>query len=243
MDKGLGLVIHILYYITMLRNILAIETSSAVCSVALSTNGVISEQFQPAQREQSQLILPMIDTLLIQAGLTLSELDVIALAIGPGSFTGVRLGLSVVQGLTISTEIPIIAISSLQALAQGIYHERADKKVIVCVNAYMDEIYSAQFQLAEQDIMMPLSDEQLLAPKALILPEDIAEWVGVGTGWGAYSDQLSVKPPIIYADYLPHATEVLDLAIKLYSPKRLQRIDEVEAMYLRTGNAWRHNTI
>lgn len=228
----------LLYYWAMLKNILAIETSSSVCSVALLHDKLLYEQFKPAQREQSQLLLPMVDQVLQEAAIKLSEISAITLAIGPGSFTGVRLGLSVVQGLCISTNIPVIPISSLQAMAQGLRQDFNYSKIIVCVNAYMGEVFSARYVADAAGIMQIEGCEQLSRPEEMTLPDELENWVGVGSGWTAYPDQLSSKPKI-YSDYLPHAKNLITLAQVSNQELALKSVDEVSAVYLRTANAWR----
>lgn len=221
----------------MLKNILAIETSAAVCSVALSTERAFFDQFELAQREQSQLLLPMINKILEEANISLTDLSAIAVAIGPGSFTGIRLGLSVVQGFTIGTHIPVIAISSLQAIAQGIFEEFGEPQVLVCVNAYMDEVFFAIYCVDAEGIMQLEGEELLSLPEELLLPPNFTECVGAGNGWAVHAERLPSAPKKIYTEYLPRARNLVKLAQALQN--QAKPIDEISAIYLRNANAWR----
>ena len=91
-----------------MSNIIAIETATEACSAALGVNGRIIERFEIAPRRHTELILPMIESLLAEAGIARAQLDAIAVGRGPGAFTGVRLAIAVAQGLALALDIPVI---------------------------------------------------------------------------------------------------------------------------------------
>lgn len=220
-----------------MTTILALETSAAACSVALSINSIVTEQMTPTQRGQSQVLLPMVDALLTDANLSLTDIDALALSIGPGSFTGLRVAMSVVQGLAISSNIPVIPISSLQVLAQTAYRERGIKKALVCVNAYMGELYWGEYAL-QQDSMIAIAKEQLLKPENVVLPDDLASYAGVGSGW--LLESISVPESfIIDTDILPHAQDVAALAVLEFKQGKALSIDDISPVYLRQQDAWK----
>ncbi|MEH6638368.1 MAG: tRNA (adenosine(37)-N6)-threonylcarbamoyltransferase complex dimerization subunit type 1 TsaB [Porticoccaceae bacterium] len=99
--------------------LLALDTSTQLCSVALYRNGEIAEEVIDVPRGHTQHILPAIDRLLSSTGIALNTLDAIALTAGPGSFTGLRIGMGVAQGLAFGVDLPVIPVSTLQVLAQG----------------------------------------------------------------------------------------------------------------------------
>ncbi|HZW51285.1 MAG TPA: tRNA (adenosine(37)-N6)-threonylcarbamoyltransferase complex dimerization subunit type 1 TsaB, partial [Rudaea sp.] len=101
-----------------MSNIIAIETATEACSAALSVDGRVVERSEIAPRRHAELILPMIESLLVEAGISRAQLDGIAVGRGPGAFTGVRLAIAVAQGLALALDIPIVPVSSLAALAQ-----------------------------------------------------------------------------------------------------------------------------
>ena len=103
--------------------ILAIDTATEACSVSLNIDGSSQEIFEVIPRQHTERVLPMVDELLSSASLDLSQIDAVAFDCGPGSFTGVRVGTSVAQGLAFSHDLPVIGVSSLAALAQLAFRE------------------------------------------------------------------------------------------------------------------------
>ena len=157
-----------------MARILAIDTSSAWCSVALSLGGEPPLlRHEPVSAGASQLLLPWIDELLLQAKISLKDLDAIAIDVGPGAFTGVRLGVAAVQGLAIAMQLPVIPVASLDALALQLVHtnqfKSADpKNFVIAIDARMDEVYWAQYQI--QDAMpIRIGEIHLTKPEALEL--------------------------------------------------------------------------
>ena len=157
-----------------MARILAIDTSSAWCSVALSLGGEPPLlRHEPVSAGASQLLLPWIDELLLQGKISLKDLDAIAIDVGPGAFTGVRLGVAAVQGLAIATQLPVIPVASLDALALQLAHtnqfKSADpKNFVIAIDARMDEVYWAQYQI--QDAMpIRIGEIHLTKPEALEL--------------------------------------------------------------------------
>jgi len=125
-------------------NLLAIDTSTEACSAALSCNGDINSRFELAPQRHVELILPMVNELMSDAQLSLKQLDGLAFCRGPGAFTGVRIATSVVQGLAFAADLPVMSVSSLAALAQGVIDESCP--IIAAIDARMGEIYAATYQ-------------------------------------------------------------------------------------------------
>ncbi len=117
--------------------ILLLDTSTFACSAALMIDEHITAHFEIAPRQHARLILPMIDKLLSDAELSLSNLDGIAFCQGPGSFTGIRLAASVVQGLAYGANLPVIPISTLAAMALGAYRKYGVQCVLSALDAKM----------------------------------------------------------------------------------------------------------
>jgi tRNA threonylcarbamoyladenosine biosynthesis protein TsaB len=225
-----------------LANILAIDTSSMWCSVALSLDGQ-----EPLFRHEavaagaSQLLLPWVADLLGQAKLNLDELNAIAVDIGPGAFTGVRLGVAVVQGLAIAHQLPVIPVASLDALAAQVMETSGFKKVMpkhfaIAVDARMDEIYWAQYTMQDQHIPVRLGNIHLSKPEEIDL-------VGIeylaGSAIKEYGTRLfeignvSMDQPPLDADIAISALGVLDCAKRKYHDGQTCNVKGLEPLYVR----------
>lgn len=190
--------------------LLAFDASTEACSVALSINNQVFSEFQLCPQSHSLVLLPMIDRLLKQADHKLSQLDGIIFGQGPGSFTGVRIGTGVAQGLAFSADLPVVGVSTLQTMAQQAYMKHSIEQVIATIDARMSEVYVGYYQLNAENIMTPVLNEAVLPPTALAdyLAAHTHQAYGVGTGWQAYSSILSALQTnqdtvdIVYPDAL-----------------------------------------
>jgi tRNA threonylcarbamoyladenosine biosynthesis protein TsaB len=156
-------------------NILAIDTSSAWCSVALSLDDQLPElRHEAVSAGASQLLLPWIESLLSTAKIKLKDLDAIAVGIGPGAFTGVRLGVAAVQGLAISNNLPVISVSSLDAIALQLIQTPAfqntnSKHFVIAIDARMDEVYWARYVTQFELPPKRIGDIHLTKPEDIAL--------------------------------------------------------------------------
>ena len=174
-------------------NYLALDASTEACSVALQVNGKTFSRYELCPQSHSLHLLPMIDAVLHEANIKLTELDGLIFGQGPGSFTGVRIGVGVAQGLAFSASLPVVGVSSLQAMAQLAYIKHGQKQVIAAIDARMSEVYNGYFVLDEHDVMQAQQDEAVTPPEQLALQlSDIVTtpFYAVGTGWDAYSEKL-----------------------------------------------------
>jgi tRNA threonylcarbamoyladenosine biosynthesis protein TsaB len=212
-------------------NLLALDTSTEACSAALSWAGQLSVREVEAPRGHADLLLPMIDELLGDAGITLSDLHAIAFARGPGSFTGVRLAASVVQGLAFGARLPVVPVSTLAAVAlRALETARNDgldpSEIWVCNDARMGEVYHAVFAVRDlaqaaaraagiiESVSSPtvVTERWLERTAAAMTGPGLA--IGAGHGFRAYPE-LAAAPGLakVYPDLLPRAREVLALAM------------------------------
>src|SRR5688572_16016384 len=147
----------------MMSKILAIETATEACSVALLHGGKTLQRFEHRPQAQADLVLPMIEAVLSEAGLKTQDLDAIAYGRGPGSFTGLRIAAAVTQGIAVATGLPVIPVSTLAVIAQGVYRVHGREKVIAAIDARMQEIYWGYYRL-QNGLMTAVGDEQVSPP-------------------------------------------------------------------------------
>lgn len=165
--------------------LLAIDTSTEACSAALMHRHKIEEHYQVIARAHTQLILPMMQSLLDGAGLKLKDLDALAFTRGPGSFTGIRLAASIIQASAFAANLPVVLVSSLHCLAQGIYRENQAEQVFSAIDAHLHEVFFAAYRLNRETMMMQACcSEQLSSPQAAHV--DLTHFVGAGNGWDRY---------------------------------------------------------
>lgn len=214
--------------------LLAIETSTTACSVALWHDGEMREAFEPRARMQTERVLPMLDALLAEAGWRRNRLDGLAFSRGPGAFTGVRVGTSVAQGLAMALDLPVAPISSLAACAwEGSEQTGVDRPVLAAFDARMGEIYLGGYRRVG-DGLETLVEDCLCSPAEL--PElPGGEWVGVGSAI-AYIDQIRSQL-VLHGDWLgdvmPRARAVATLAAPLLSEGRGVPAEQALPVYLR----------
>ena len=143
--------------------VLALETANEQCSVSvIDDTQELFFQLDARAKAQTQTILPMIEQALKDLSLSVSDLTAIAFSRGPGSFSGVRINAAVTQALAWSNDLPVVPVSTLQALAQAAYRLHGLTEVTAVLDARMNEVYIASYQLDAQGIMQPVDEEQLL---------------------------------------------------------------------------------
>jgi len=210
--------------------LLALDTSTEYLSLALWQDGELLVREMLAGQEHSSLILPMLKALLDEAGVSLRELDGIAFGQGPGSFTGLRIGCGVAQGLAVGLGLKVVGVCTLEALA-----EQAGKdNVIACLDARMCEVYHAVYQRTD-------SGWQALHAPGLYRPEQVPAvagegWHGLGSGWDsyetvlrtAYSDQMAS----VSLQAFPLARHIAELAAAEFNEKAVAA-EHIAPLYIR----------
>jgi tRNA threonylcarbamoyladenosine biosynthesis protein TsaB len=192
-----------------MSTLIAIETSTENCSAALLHDGVLFERSELAPRRHAELILPMIESLLNEARLSRRELDAIAVGRGPGAFTGVRLAISVAQGIALGLDIPVVPISSLAALAQDT-PAQVGESILATIDARMGEVYAGAFRRNAEGMVDAIGAESVSPASMVMIPKSTSgksdEWLVVGTGWGVYQDALVSRLPSAprWADGIRH---------------------------------------
>ena len=159
--------------------LLAFETATEACSVALWIDGEVRERFEVAPRRHAELSLPWAEALLAEAGIDRAALDVLAVSRGPGAFTGVRLGISLVQGIALALDRPVAALSTLAVLAAG--GSGPEPNVVASIDARMGEVYAGAFEVRDGE-PIPLGPETVGAAEDVELPRAEGDWRATGTG-------------------------------------------------------------
>jgi len=219
-----------------MTTLLALDTATEACSVALLHEGRVLSHSELIPRLHAQRLLPMIQTLLAEAGLALTAVDALAFGRGPGAFTGVRIAVGVVQGLAFALERPVLPVSTLATIAQRAHREHGVEQVAVAIDARMDEVYWGCYRL-QQGEMRLAGFEAVLPPEQASLPRDgTGRWFGAGTGWN-YGERLAVKPAALDATLLPHAEDLLLLASHAWQRGEAVVADQAQPVYLRDNVA------
>lgn len=188
--------------------ILSIDTSSHICSIALLSEGKVVGRNSAVTLKQAQVILSEIDALLESEKIQLTQLDAIAFGCGPGSFTGARIAASVTQGLAYALKTPIIPVSSLKAIAYATYLDLGWDRLIVGVDARMDEIYWGNYIVKDEAISL-IGEEGIDKPEKILFPKT-SDWYGVGNAWEIYP--IPYKPLQIDTARIPDAIAIAHLA-------------------------------
>ena len=230
--------------------ILALDTSTEACSAALLAGGRVLVRAEEAPRAHAELILPMVDSLLAEAGLALRDLDALAFGRGPGSFTGVRLAASVAQGLAHGAGLGVVPVSTLRAVALQAFAQpegAGADHVLVCNDARMQEVYWCAYRRAADGLLEALRAEAVGPPEAVARPTVDARggalaagarWVGAGRGFRAYPQLAaclpeSAAPLAALIALLPQAAAILELARPEVAAGRLLPAREALPVYLR----------
>lgn len=215
-----------------MSTLLALDTATEACSVALLHDGKVTSHYEVIPRLHAQKLLPMIQQLLLEAGITLSAVDAIAFGRGPGAFTGVRIAIGVVQGLAFALQRPVLPVSNLAVLAQRALREHGVQQVAAAIDARMDEVYWGCYRETAGEMRL-VGLEAVLAPEAAVLPDEASgEWFGAGTGWG-YAERICVKPSAQDSAMLPHAQDLLALARFAWARGEAIAADQAQPVYLR----------
>ena len=223
--------------------ILAIDTATEACSVALQDAEATYAQFELCPREHTQRILPMVQDVLTSAQTTLSDIDVLAYGRGPGSFTGVRIGIGIAQGLALGADLPMVGISTLATMAQGAWRRTGATRVLAAIDARMGEVYWAEYVRDEAGNWQGESTEAVLKPEAVAerLAALSGEWTTVGTGWQAWPD-MALNSAVVIQDgqtTLPEAEDMLLLAQQAFSAGNGVAVEASEPVYLRNEVTWK----
>lgn len=194
--------------------LLAFETATRRLSVALWQDGEVIERAADLPNGGSERLLPWVHELLAEAGVTLARIDGIAFGAGPGGFTGLRLACGVAQGLAYGLDLPVVPVSTLEALALA----SGERDVWACLDARMNEVYGAVYRV-EGEMVSQLMTPVCMPPAVVPAPTFAGGW-GVGDGFGSYGQLLLARKPDldgVRADVFPTAAALLRLAAPVFA--------------------------
>lgn len=221
--------------------LLAIDTATDACSAALYLDGQVREFLEIQPRRHGALILGMMEQLLVDAGLRLTQLDALAFGRGPGAFTGVRIATGVIQGAAFGAGLPVVPVSTLAALAQRHHRLNGAGRVLTAFDARMGEVYWGAFQINAGQIAAPVIPEQVAAPDQVLLPDGDG-WEGAGGGWAVHGDQLRQRLGAALGAVDPElacgAQEVAILGVAGFQAGQAVAPDQALPVYLRDRVTW-----
>jgi tRNA threonylcarbamoyladenosine biosynthesis protein TsaB len=218
-------------------HLLAIETATETVSVALSINGEIVERYEHAPRQHAELLLPWIEQLLAEAEIGFNALDAIAFSRGPGSFTSLRIGIGVVQGLAWASDLPVIPVSSLAATAQTAFGEGISS-ALIALDARMNEVFTGMFVSNSNGIMQLVGRERVCAPQDVPSPQN-TDCYGVGIGFERYGELETLADQLVAvrSDIWPKASSVIMLAQDWLLSNEALPAEQAQPVYLRDNVA------
>ena len=213
---------------------LALDTSTQACSVALALDGAVRSRFEITERGHAELVLPMVDSLLAEAGVALASLDAVAFGRGPGGFTGVRIAAGVAQGLAYGAGLPVVPVSSLAAVAEPLI-AAAGERLLVCNDARMGEVYWAVFERAADGGLLAITPERVSPPDGVDVG-GLAVDRAAGNGLAAQPalrDRLASAGFSIVEGAWPRAEAVLAIAAREFAAGRSASPADAVPVYVR----------
>lgn len=228
--------------------ILALDTSSDACSVALREAERTVSRFELAAKSHTQRLLPMVDEVLAEAGWSLSSLDAVAFGRGPGSFTGLRIGLGMVQGLAFSRDLPVVGVSTLDAMALGYYKAHPTfaeqgRPMLVALDARMQEVYWTLVSWTGEPNWLHQLENEAVSPPVKVAGHGAvqalgSEFVAIGPGWH-YPELAALAPAHRDLDVYPNALHMLPLAERALANGEAVAAEQAQPVYLRDTISWK----
>ena len=227
-----------------MTSILAIETSTTACSVALKVAHRTFSRSSETPRSHSKLLLTMVQEVLREADLQPNQLDAIGITVGPGSFTGLRIGFATVQGLAYANDIPIVPLSTLKVMVATYLRRHcadadltAGSEIIALLDARMSEYNMGRYAIGKTGEPVTVDDDQLLsAEETLSRVSSINPLVIIGEADHLVEENAELAE--IYRPLYPLAEDILPLAQAEFNCGNTLPVTEVDLIYLRGAEAW-----
>lgn len=222
----------------MTARVLAVETATEACSAAVVTEERVFERFDVRPRAHLQLLLPMVEAVMEEAGIKLTDLDAIGFGCGPGGFTGLRIATGIAQGLALGAGVPLVAVSNLATLAFSAFADSDASRALVCQDARMGEVYWATFERGPDDRPVALASERLDPPSEVEV--EGGGWLGIGSGWMAFPEMRARFDGRVCFESEPRWPRARDVAVLAMDGLRAGRTvapERAGPVYLRRGVA------
>ncbi|MEW6677122.1 MAG: tRNA (adenosine(37)-N6)-threonylcarbamoyltransferase complex dimerization subunit type 1 TsaB [Pseudomonadota bacterium] len=210
--------------------LIAFDTATEWCTAALWQDGRVTYREVHAGQRHSDLLVPMIQDLLAEAGLGLRDLDGLAYGMGPGSFTGLRIACGVAQGLALGADLPVLGVSTLETLAAEALAAQGAEQVMACLDARMQEVYVGLYRF-EGGAWLCASGPRVCPPEQTPRPEG-GLWTGIGSGFAAYP-ALADRVGRCLPAGIPHARSLVALAAPRFSRGEGVPAEQAEPLYIR----------
>ena len=214
-----------------MARILLIETSTSVLSVALAVDGTVAcERVCEEPRKQASLTAPLVKEVLDEAGLSARELDAVCVSSGPGSYTGLRVGVSTAKGVAFGAGIPLLSIGTLDILVSGVSGEGAPQFIVPMIDARRMEVYTAVYS-AEGKRLTPV-EAKVIGPDAFREYLEQGEVLFVGDGALKCRDVIP-SPNARFEEAHPLARHMAAAAQKAFEEEKFENLAYVEPFYLK----------
>ncbi len=222
-------------------NLLAVETSTENCSVAILNEDRVFSRSEVSPQKHAEILIPMIDALLKEASLKKDDLDGLILGAGPGSFTGVRIAASAVQGLALALDLKVAKITSLMTMAMEALSHKSASYVVSSIDARMGEVYVAVYKV-EGSALEIIGEEKVLKPDAAIafIKESIGDCTDVITAGSGI--EILEKNGFTHFEKLssfPEAKFMLNLGAEMFSLSKVCDPSEALPLYVRNEVTWK----
>jgi tRNA threonylcarbamoyladenosine biosynthesis protein TsaB len=227
-----------------MTTILAVDTSTEACSVALQIGGECIAKYADEPRSHSRLLMPMVQQVLAEAQIKVNQLDAIGVSIGPGSFTGLRIGFAAVQGLAYGADIPVVPVSTLELMV-ATYRRQENLEsgeieageIIALLDARMSEFNLGRYSLEDNNQIVAQEADQLVSTEqAIELIKTNQPSAIIGDAGNLFESASQCAE--LYTPIYPNAIDLLPMAEQQLAQGSAVNIEAVDLVYLRGTEAW-----
>ncbi len=228
-----------------MTSILTIDTATDNCSVALRYNQQLITRAHQGARQHTARVLPMVDELLLEASLSIADLDVIAVTTGPGSFTGLRIGVSIAQGLAYSCDVPIISLDTLEVMTTrfAARTKSSNNVIVALLDARMGDVTWSSYRVDEGGSLCILQSSTLSPLGQLVdYINSVSEPLDcIGSGCELLQDANHCDLPktvTLHPEMYPDAASMVDLATARFHSEKYSSASDISPDYFRTEINW-----